>query len=590
MIPGPVFVAELRRTSRRARYFAARAALGALLLAVAWVTFRSVPRPDDLSPARVARLARDLSSALLLAQAIAVAAIVPALVAGTIAEERSRGTLRDMLASDLTSGEIVLGTLAARMLQVFVFLAVGLPIASVLTLLGGVDPAEQAIRFAATAGVAVLLGGISILASVAARGPREAIFAAYGLSAFWICLAPMLDGPVRVTFPRLFLGLAPIAGALRAANPLMAVERGPVETLIMGGISATLGAASALLAVALLRPASRRIGDGPRASKARRWARLRLFPRRPVGDSPMLWKETQLRRRSTTIGKVTRGAVALLAVGAALGFLRDAWPAAEEVYRFGYGSHTGRIGRPADAAREFFNVEVRVLGAVLYLLTLLGVTASGASAITTEREADTWVSLLASPLEPEEFLRAKRAGVARRTRPLVRATLAIWAVGLLCGAVHPIGFALVCLALFAYRAAATALGVSVSLWSRSTARALGISIAATVFLHGGYLLICVPLTDGEPIATAACSPLMIFLAPGSYRDVSEFFHPHKRDGYYHRGGEILLAGLLSLLAYAALAAVLNIVAAIRFDATEDRPAARRDAPTPHDDAPEGETP
>ena len=55
-------------------------------------------------------------------QGIAVLLLTPTLVAGVIADERQRKTLHYLLASRLSSGEIILGKLAARLLHVGVFL------------------------------------------------------------------------------------------------------------------------------------------------------------------------------------------------------------------------------------------------------------------------------------------------------------------------------------------------------------------------------------------------------------------------------------------------------------------------------------
>ena len=66
--------------------------------------------------------------------------LIPALVAGTISDEYQRKTLHYLLASRLSSAEIVLGKLGARLVHVVAFLAVGLPIVSLLMLYGGLNP------------------------------------------------------------------------------------------------------------------------------------------------------------------------------------------------------------------------------------------------------------------------------------------------------------------------------------------------------------------------------------------------------------------------------------------------------------------
>ena len=72
---------------------------------------------------RAVQFARELFQNLVLAQGAIVAFSTPALVAGAIAGEVRRKTLGDLLTSDLTTAEIVLGKLAARLLHVGLLVA-----------------------------------------------------------------------------------------------------------------------------------------------------------------------------------------------------------------------------------------------------------------------------------------------------------------------------------------------------------------------------------------------------------------------------------------------------------------------------------
>ena len=69
-------------------------------------------------------------------QEILVLVLTPPLVAGVIADEKQRKTLHYLMASRLSSAEIVLGKLLVRMLYVTVLLGVSLPVLSLLVLMG----------------------------------------------------------------------------------------------------------------------------------------------------------------------------------------------------------------------------------------------------------------------------------------------------------------------------------------------------------------------------------------------------------------------------------------------------------------------
>ena len=76
-------------------------------------------------------------------------------------------------------------------------------------------------------------------------------------------------------------------------------------------------------------------------------------------------------------------------------------------------------------------------GALVHFAWILALTAVSASSITSEREGDTWISLLGTPLEGGEILGAKRHGSTRRLWPLAVGLLLMWAVGLASGSIHP---------------------------------------------------------------------------------------------------------------------------------------------------------
>ena len=69
------------------------------------------------------------------------------------------------------------------------------------------------------------------------------------------------------------------------------------------------------------------------------------------------------------------------------------------------------------------------------------VAAAAAVAVTGEREQDTWISLRTTLLTPGEIVLAKQFGAAWAARWLGLAILAVGGLGLLVGAIHPLGVA-----------------------------------------------------------------------------------------------------------------------------------------------------
>ena len=258
-MPGPVFERELTTTARSGRAFALRSTYGLALLAVVVATYRNACGTDlDPGPTQVTRLAGDLFRNLVLAQGVAVVLLTPALVAGAIAGEAQRKTLHDLLTTELTAAEIVLGKLAARLLHVGVLVAAGLPFLLLAGLLGGVDPRLVVLSVAATLTTAFFLGGP---------------------------LDPRLDpGPDRPGGhePRLHPGADLADPARRRRLPPAPLRAGRPATPRVGRAGQRLGRADQpLLAPAgVARPAaSGRRGPGPARSSA--WPASRCSTGRP---------------------------------------------------------------------------------------------------------------------------------------------------------------------------------------------------------------------------------------------------------------------------------------------------------------------
>ena len=102
-----------------------------------------------------------------------------------------------------------------------------------------------------------------------------------------------------------------------------------------------------------------------------------------------------------------------------------------------YGSNPSIVG---GNAREVLNEFLRVVCTFTYVLGGLGAAIAAACGITSEREQDTWISLISTPLSGEEIVRAKMIGAAWRMRWLGGFLVGLWTIGLICGAVHPIAF------------------------------------------------------------------------------------------------------------------------------------------------------
>jgi ABC-type transport system involved in multi-copper enzyme maturation permease subunit len=583
MGPGPVFDVELTTQARRARGYVVRVAYGLFLVWVLLSTYATIGRSSPGGPPGRQATVNEMSFYAQITflnvaflQAVAVLALTPVLVAGAIAGERQRRTLHYLLSSRLTSGEIVVGKLLARLLMLGVVLAVGLPVLSLLTLLGGVDPRLVALGFAADVSIAVFLGGLAILVSTYATRAADAIVRTYAIGLAWLFLPTIAT--FTISGQRFYPWIRPVVVWLDAMSPfslLYHLNRGPAVWLDrlawMIGLQLAAGAGFVLAAVWRLRPSFRR-GEGRRAvgsAPGRRGWRWRVLARPPVGDDPVRWKEFHTSR---TTGAAKLLALVLgLAIAAMVVYAASylAGPAFRELRQYGYGQGSGgRFG-----ARGAFGMFVGVLGAFFSTTMMLGVAASAASRVSAEREEDTWTSLVATPLDGRAILVPKLLGALRSVRWILPMPLTLWLSGVAAGSVHPLSLPVLAVELAVYGWFAAALGTYFSLALKSTSRAQAATIGVLLATNVGLLTAFTQLRFRTFLMFAGCMPAVVGGSALAYVTVDRIL----TNGLHIGGGQSWSTGqyaptfLLSMALHAAAAWALTRAACRHFDRVVDRP-------------------
>lgn len=460
MLAGPVCHIELVRIARKRRTYVLRFLLGLLMLALFVIQYSNHDnangpgfRPGEFSIRELAELGRDLTWSILAVQVALVLGVTPGLVADAIGAERRRKTLHDLLTSRLSGGEIVRGKLAARLLEIGAFMGLVFPIASLLTLIGGVSPLGVVLGYLVLASSAYFLGSLSILSSVLSRRPREAVGSVYFLAAAWLFLPGFVQALLAISRLPVFATAAarsllewsawiwpPGPWALFQTGPGSILSGGTADSWRLAGWTVGMQAAYGTLFLALagwqLRPAYRR--HESRAGRIRRAARAdrRGYSVRPCGDDPIFWKEAHFSSAVRGLGgRLQRGLVLTLLGLVLLGTLYASRDAFRELVTHGYGTFSSSSYNE----RMMLNVGLRIGGAVLFGFWMLSLGGSTAATFTSEHEQDTWISLLSTPLERNEILRGKMLGPLRATAPVGGLLLALWLIGLAAGAVHPLG-------------------------------------------------------------------------------------------------------------------------------------------------------
>src|SRR5262245_46664657 len=187
---GPLFRYELTRLARRGLQPKLRAAFAGLLFVALLVAFlaafpsanplRALTHLDEpLSIEAGSRFGHWFLVAFLLIQAVVVMVVTPAIAASAIGEEKERRSLDLLLTTPLSSAEIVVGKLAARLVFVGMLLLTGLPIVALMTLLGGVDPVQLVVGSAIAFVSMGSIGALSLFFAVWCETLSGALVRAY---------------------------------------------------------------------------------------------------------------------------------------------------------------------------------------------------------------------------------------------------------------------------------------------------------------------------------------------------------------------------------------------------------------------------
>ena len=513
---GPVLGYDLVRTARRKQFILLRCLYGGFLLVAFFLVYATWAFNRDatvhdlfsravLDPKKLADFASSFFLAFLAIQFLAACLLTPIYTAGAIPEDRVCRTLEFLLSTDLRSREIVLSLLLSRLANLGLVILTGLPVLCLLELLGGVDPALVLVGFAATGLTMLSLASLSILVSVYARQPRQAVLWTFGwamayLTAAglaWLLVLPSVGwatwpstetwtSPVTVTDAvEWFNAGNPISQAVllwQGVGPLKSLEAPlPCALLQYALFHGVLSAMCLAWAIARLRAESLR--ERPVTVQTLVGPRRRRHPR--VGERPLLWKELFV-DSSSELGR--RGQ--LIVAGVVL---------ATFVPELALVCYQGSQQWVFSNYPELLNGWVRVAGSLVGCVMLGLVATRAAGSVAGERDRQTLDSLLATPAGADGISLAKWLGsIAGPRRGWLWLAL-IWLIGIatgtLCWWCVPL-FALAWLLVAGFLAA---MGIWFSVATRTAQRALFWTLlGSSAFCAGHWLvwMLVMPVISG----------------------------------------------------------------------------------------------
>ena len=179
LIPGnPILLRVVENAGKKRRDMVIRCAyLGLLVTVVLFTLWTSGENFGDL--AALARESTDLFQKMSRLQLGLVALLSPIFTAGAITQERDSQTYDILLATPLTNGQIVLGSLLSRVFFVVALLVSGIPIFAVTQIFGGVAISSIVYSFLIAASTAMVTGAMAMAIATFKIGTRRTIFSFY---------------------------------------------------------------------------------------------------------------------------------------------------------------------------------------------------------------------------------------------------------------------------------------------------------------------------------------------------------------------------------------------------------------------------
>jgi len=439
-LTGPILSKELRVSSRRRRNYWLRfgyLVLLTLYVGSMWMTLRSFSGSQVYTVSRMAMVGRMVTSTVAGVQFVAMQLIAVIMLSTSISEEIHHRTLGVLMTTPTSSLQVVFGKMFSKLWQLFILLAVSLPLLAVVRVFGGVPWDFVVSSLCITTSAMIFAAALSMYFSVRSRHSYAVILKTLAVAAIVFGVVPAVgfmlahDGE-----PEVFLTLlghvnpyfAYVFNQLNLFSPASSPPgffSWPLHCGIMlgGGMLLLLATARVVRRVALRLATGERPEFVFRKRRAKKAART-LPPRRgqapepvqgrigPVIGRPVMWKELRCRflkggRRAQWIAWTF--SLATLALTYVL------------------------------CGESLVDGVAHVVYPSIFLFLGLVVTIVGTStAITSEKESRCWPVLLCTPLSDWDILLGKLGGVLYKFAPIWIFLVGHLVLFSLLGLIHPI--------------------------------------------------------------------------------------------------------------------------------------------------------
>ena len=396
----PLLTRELIEQSARRRTYFVRLLYASLLFLLAYWQFSAILTSSGSNNLAILGTGADMFSRVVELQFLGILLFLPALSCGAITSEKERDSLTMLLVTRLGPFTILLEKLLGRLVPMFSFLLLSLPLLAFAYSLGGVSTLELVSGIVMLVLVCIHVAALAVMCSSWCSSTASAFVGTYTLG--------LLSYPFLVMAAHALLG----SFGAGAVNPVVAFSNATTPIQLTTESPARIWIQVVVLGVpALVYLGLGRVFLVSRAQVVRQNLVLRFFRQLDrffywlndittggvilirddaelPKDSPITWRETQKKTLGTT-RYLVRVLVAIetplflvLAIVAGMAFRTRLGVAAEALY-------------------------------IVWALAVLLITVHATSLVSSERSHQTLDLLLASSMSSREIIRQKHRGVQR---------------------------------------------------------------------------------------------------------------------------------------------------------------------------------
>lgn len=416
-VVGPILDKELRVTSRRKRYYFLRVSyivLLTLILAQVWFVAMVGPTVSGTTlyqASRMSQVALSTTMTIFWFEFIILQLLAVVMLSSAVSDEIRKNTLDSLLSSPVTSIQIVLGKLFARLWQLILLAGMSMPILSILRSMGGVPWDFLLAATCITITAAMTAGLLSLYYSISRRPAYQVIYLNVltclvlylvsplllaGLKGLPIQIPDWVEASLVLLNP--FVAFGVVSESLfRARASAGSVYPWPVHCLSMLGFCIVL----MVLCIRKVRTVTTRHRVG---IVQRWWQRMRSRPSQTAAERPM-----PLMTFPEGMNPVLRKELSR----AGLWGFGQSWMkiALALIICCLYGG-VAYCGWLFEDAFHVIVIELLIFWGMLQVMSL------SARSIVVEKEGRTWITLLTTPLDDRQILMGKVWAVIRRTAPV----------------------------------------------------------------------------------------------------------------------------------------------------------------------------